>query len=108
MKNNKLNKKSLDKMIDMHIGREGTEKRDTFEEELRLDILGQTIKQIREEKHMTQAQLGELIGVKKAQISKIENNLTDARFETILKVFRALNAKINFNVEFVNQNVSIG
>ncbi len=108
MKRDRLNKKSLDEMIDMHIGQEGTEKRDAFEEELRLDILGQTIKQIREEKHMTQAQLGELIGVKRAQISKIENNLTDARFETILKVFRALNAKINFNVEFVNQNVSLG
>ena len=108
MKNDRLNKKSLDEMMDMHIGQEGTEKRDAFEEELRLDILGQTIKRIREEKHMTQAQLGELIGVKKAQISKIENNLTDARFETILKVFRALNAKINFNVEFMNQNVSLG
>ncbi len=108
MKSDRLNKISLDEMIDMHIGQEGTEKRDAFEEELRLDILGQTIKQIREEKHMTQAQLGELIGVKRAQISKIENNLTDARFETILKVFRALNAKINFNVEFKNQNVSLG
>ncbi|MCF6342279.1 MAG: helix-turn-helix domain-containing protein [Bacteroidales bacterium] len=108
MKRDRLDKKSLDEMIDMHIGQEGTKKRDTFEEELRLDILGQTIKQIREEKQMTQAQLGELIGVKKAQISKIENNLTDARFETILKVFRALNAKINFNVEFINQNVSLG
>ena len=42
MKNDRLNKKSLDEMIDMHIGREGTEKRDSFEEELRLDILGQT------------------------------------------------------------------
>lgn len=108
MKSNRLNKKSLDEMIDKHIGKKGTEKRDTFEEELRLDILGQTIKQIREEKHMTQSQLGELIGVKKAQISKIENNLTDARFETILKVFRALNAKINFNIEFMNQNISLG
>lgn len=99
MKNEKLRTKSLDEMIDKHVGEVGTEKRDTFEEELRLDILGLTIKQIREEKHLTQAQLGELIGVKKAQISKIENNLTDARFETILKVFRALDAKINFNVE---------
>ncbi len=108
MKTNKFEKKSLDEMIDMHIGHEGTEKRDSFEEELRLDILGQTIKQIREDKHLTQTQLGELIGVKKAQISKIENNLTDARFETILKVFRALNAKINFNVEFTNQNISLG
>jgi DNA-binding phage protein len=39
------------------------------------------------------------VGVKKAQISKLENSLTDARFETILKVFRALNAKVSFNVE---------
>ena len=99
MKSDRLKQVSLEDMIDKHIGEVGTEKRDAFEEELRLDILGQTIKQIREQKHLTQAQLGELVGVKKAQISKIENNLTDARFETILKVFRALNAKINFNVE---------
>ncbi len=99
MKSDRLRQVGLDEMIDKHIGKVGTEKRDAFEEELRLDILGQTIKKIREEKHLTQAQLGEIVGVKKAQISKIENNLTDARFETILKVFRALNAKINFNVE---------
>jgi len=107
MKSDRLRTKSLDEMIDKHIGVEGTEKRNAFEEELRLDILGQTIKKIREEKHLTQAQLGELVGVKKAQISKIENSLTDARFETILKVFRGLNAKISFNVEIMNQNVSI-
>lgn len=94
-----LRKKDLNEMIDDHIGKVGTSKRDIFEDELRLDILGQTIKKIREEKHLTQEQLGELVGVKKAQISKIENNFTDARFETILKVFRALNAKISFNVE---------
>jgi len=41
----------------------------------------------------------------KAQISKIENHLTDARFETILKVFSALDAKINFNVELFNNTV---
>ncbi|GAB1453897.1 helix-turn-helix transcriptional regulator [Draconibacterium sp.] len=99
MKSDRLKVRSLDEMIDKHIGVIGTEKREIFEEELRLDILGQTIKKIREEKHLTQSQLGEMIGVKKAQISKIENNLTDARFDTILKVFRALNAKINFNVE---------
>jgi len=108
MGSDRLRRKSLDKMIDEHIGKIGTEKRDAFEEELRLDILGQTIKKIREEKHLTQAQLGEMVGVKKAQISKIENNLTDARFQTILKVFRALNAKISFNVELFNQNVSVG
>ncbi len=44
MKSDKLKSKSLDEMIDMHIGVEGTEKRNAFEEELRLDILGHTIK----------------------------------------------------------------
>ena len=90
---------SLNELTDKYIGKKGTEKRDDFENELRLDLLGQTIKKVRLERNLTQAKLGELVGVKKAQISKLENSFTDARFETILKVFRALNAKINFNVE---------
>lgn len=96
---------SLDSLIDKHIGKVGTEKRDDFENELRLDILGKAIKEARKKRNLTQEQLGKLVGVQKAQISKIENKLTDARFETILKVFRALNAKIYFNVELQNQNV---
>jgi HTH-type transcriptional regulator / antitoxin HipB len=106
MKNENIRRKSLDDMIDEHIGKKGTKERDVFEEELRLDVLGQTIKKIREEKNLTQEQLGKLVGVKKAQISKIENHLTDARFETILKVFRALDAKIHFNVELLNNKAS--
>ena len=91
---------SLDELTDKYIGKKGTKKRGDFEAELRLDLLGQTIKQVRLERNLTQEQLGELVGVKKAQISKIENSLTDARFETILKVFKALDTKINFNIEF--------
>ena len=105
MKTKKIRRKSLEEMIDEHIGIKDTKERDIFEEELRLDILGQTIKKIRVEKNLTQEQLGKLVGVKKSQISKIENHLTDARFETILKVFRALDAKINFNVELLNNAV---
>jgi DNA-binding XRE family transcriptional regulator len=95
----------LDEVADKYIGKKGTEKREAFEQELKLDLLGQTIKKIRIERNLTQEQLGELVGVKKAQISKIENHLTDARFETILKVFRALNAKINFNVELKDMEI---
>jgi len=90
---------SLDTMIDKHIGKRGTSKRDAFENELRIDLLGQAIKQARQERNLTQEQLGELVGVQKAQISKIENSVKNARFETILKVFEALGAKVNFNVE---------
>jgi DNA-binding XRE family transcriptional regulator len=98
---------TLDEITDKHIGKRGTPKREAFEYELRLDLLGETIKQARKQRHMTQEELGRLVGVQKAQISKIENSLTDARFETIIKVFKALNAKINFNVELLDQSVRI-
>ncbi len=86
-------------MIDKHIGKRGTERREAFENELRIDLLGQAIRQARQERNLTQEQLGDLVGVQKAQISKIENSVKNARFETILKVFDALGAKVNFNVE---------
>tara|TARA_B100000745_G_C19905499_1_gene303524 strand:- start:186 stop:503 length:318 start_codon:yes stop_codon:yes gene_type:complete len=98
---------TLEQAKDKYIGKKGTKDRDAYENELRLDLIGEAIKQALKERKLTQTQLGELIGVKKAQISKIENNLTDARFETILKVFRALNAKINFNVELLNQKMDL-
>lgn len=97
---------SLDELTDKYIGKTGTPKRDEFENELRLDLLGQAIKQARQERNLTQEELGKLVGVKKAQISKIENSTTDARFTTILKVFNALGAKINFNVELNSQTIA--
>ena len=98
---------SLEELTDKHVGKKGTPNRDAFEYELRLDLLGRAIKDARKERNLTQEQLGKIVGVKKAQISKLENSLTDARFETIIKVFRALNAKINFNVELLNQKMDI-
>jgi HTH-type transcriptional regulator / antitoxin HipB len=97
---------SLDEVIDEEIGLIGTTKRDAFEEELRLDLLGKAIKEARLQRNLTQQQLGELVGVQKAQISKLENSLTDARFETVMKVFKALNAKVNFSVELLNQSTN--
>ena len=95
---NKFKTVSLDNMIDKHVGKLGTKRRDAFENELRIDLLGQAIKQARQERQLTQEQLGELVGVQKAHISKIENSFTNARFDTILKVFDALGARITFNV----------
>lgn len=97
---------SLEEMTDRHIGKKGTKKRDEFDNELRLDLLGHAIKQARKERHLTQEQLGELVGVKKAQISKIENSTTDARFSTIMKVFQVLGANVKFNVELNNQKMA--
>lgn len=103
MATNKFKTVSLDIMIDKHIGKRGTERREAFENELRIDLLGQAIKKARQERNMTQEQLGNIVGVQKAQISKIENSVKNARFETIIKVFNALGAKVNFNVELKNK-----
>ena len=107
MSKKEMKTKSLDEVTDKYIGKIGTPEREEFENELRLDFLGQAIKQARKERNLTQAQLGELVGVQKAQISKIENHLTDARFDTVIKVFKALNAKISFNVQLLNQNLNL-
>lgn len=93
---------ALEAITDKHIGQPGTPKREAFENELRVDLLGEAIKQARLDRKLTQEELGKLVGVQKAQISKIENSFTDVRLETILKVFKALNAKISFNVEMNN------
>ncbi|TXK20958.1 helix-turn-helix transcriptional regulator [Pontibacter qinzhouensis] len=107
MEKKTLKSYSLEEITDKHIGRRGTPKREAFEYELRLDLLGEAIKQARKERNLTQEELGRLVGVQKAQISKLENSLTDARFETVIKVFRALNAKINFSVELLNHSVKV-
>ena len=44
---------------------------------------------------------------KKAQISKLENNFTNARFDTVIKVFNALHAKVNFRVELPKKKLSV-
>jgi len=98
---------SLEVLTDKHIGKRGTTRREAFEYALRLDLLSEAIKKARKERNLTQEQLGELVGVKKAQISKLENSLTDARFEIIIKIFKAFNAKINFNVELLNQKMDL-
>ena len=82
-----MKKYTLDELTDKYVGKKGTPDREQFEFELRLDILGDMIKKARKEKKMTQEQLGELVGVQKAQISKIENNTKDVRLSTIMKVF---------------------
>ena len=58
------------------------------------------IKKARKERNLTQEQLGELIGVQKAQISKIENNIKDVRFSTIMRVYNALKAKVKMTIDF--------
>ena len=98
MKSKSVKSYTLDEVKDKLIGKKGTDKREQYELELRLDLFGDMIKKVRKERHLTQDQLGKLVGVQKSQISKLENNTTDIRLDTVLKVFSAMKAKVNFKV----------
>jgi transcriptional regulator with XRE-family HTH domain len=51
--------------------------------------------------------LGQLVGVQKSQISKLESSTNSATIDTIIKVFKALKAEINFNVKLEEQFVKL-
>ena len=90
------------------IGKVGTPERDLFEYELQLDLIGKAIKQTRKERNLTQEELGKLIGVQKAQISRLENNAGNVTMDTLLRVFTALKAKVKLQVELSNMNFNVG
>jgi DNA-binding XRE family transcriptional regulator len=98
---------SLAEMKNKYIGKEGTKKREQYEYELRMDVLGHMIKRARQERNLTQEQLGEMVGVQKAQISKLESSVNSATIDTILKVFKALKADIHFNVTIENRQLQL-
>lgn len=107
MANKEIKTYTLAEMKDMYIGKQGTKDSDEYEHELRMDIIGKIIKQARQDRNLTQEQLGELIGVQKSQISKLESSANSATIDTIIKVFKALKAEINFRVKLENEFVQL-
>ena len=99
MTKEKIRTYSLTEMKDRYIGKIGTSERDEYEYELGMEVLGKMIKAARQERNLTQEELGRIVGVQKSQISKLESSSNSATIDTVLKVFKALNAEINFNVK---------
>ena len=99
---------TLDEVTDKIVGKVGTENRDKFEYDLQMDLIGNAIKETRKERKLTQEDLGKLIGVQKAQISRLENNASNATIDTLIRVFSALKASVKFQVELPNLQISVG
>jgi DNA-binding XRE family transcriptional regulator len=98
---------TLAEMKDRYIGKAGTKEREEYEYELRMDVLGKMIKAARQKRNLTQEQLGQLVGVQKSQISKLESSANSATIDTVIKVFRALKAEISFNVKLEDNFVRL-
>jgi HTH-type transcriptional regulator/antitoxin HipB len=95
----------LDDLIEEEFGPIGSQDRTVFEDELRLGVLGSRIRQLRKMRQMTQTELGERIGVKKSQISRIENNMGNTTIETLIRIFHALNARLSLKIDLFEQSM---
>lgn len=98
---------TLAEMKDEFIGKVGTPDRDEYEYDLRMEVVGRMIKAARKERHLTQEELGKLVGVGKAQISKLESSANSATIDTVIKVFKALKAEVSFNVKLEDEFVKL-
>lgn len=99
---------TLAEMKNKYVGKNGSPERERYEYELRMEVLGKMIKATRKERKLTQTELGNLIGVQKAQISRIESSANSATIDTILRIFRALHAEISFQVRLEEGYVKLG
>ncbi len=66
----------------------------------KLITLSEALKELREKLMLTQSEVGERIGVKKAQISRLEHSEGQMNIVTALKIFKALKARVTMVIEY--------
>lgn len=86
MKTKNKNFITLEDFKEKNYGKIGTEKRDELEEGYKNFKIGAMLQQARLEKGMTQEELADRVGTTKSYISKIENNVKEARISTLQKI----------------------
>jgi len=77
---------TLEEFKEKNYGKRGTKKRDELEAGYENFKIGALIHDARLEKGMTQEELAEKVGTTKSYISKIENNIKEARLSTLQKI----------------------
>lgn len=79
---------SFEDHLDQQYGKMGTSQREKFEEGFEAFKLGAMIQELRKENGLTQEQLAEKCGTTKTYISRIENNASDIRLSTLMRIIR--------------------
>ncbi len=77
---------SLTEHLDQQYGKRGSKKREIFEQEFEAFRLGVMIQELRKEKGLTQEALANKCGTTKTYISRIENNASDIRLSTLVRI----------------------
>ena len=104
---NRKRGKSLDQYKDEQLGSKGTPSREAFEMELRMDIIQDLIRETRKKRNLSQQELGDIVGVNKAQISKLEKGYNNTSISLLSKIFKALNAKIKLSVQLEEEEFEL-
>lgn len=91
----------FEEILDEHYGKIGSLKREAFERKVAKALddyhIGEAIKEARKAKHLTQEQLGELVGVQKAQISRLEKGKS-ITLATLTRVFKAMDLPLSLDM----------
>ena len=81
-------------------GEKGTSRRDELEREFESFKIGLLLKKAREEKHLTQEQLADLVQKKRTYISRIENDGSNMTLKTLFDIVeRGLGGKVNISIQ---------
>lgn len=90
----------FDDHLNQEYGKRGTKKRETFEEGFEAFRLGAMLQELRKTQGMTQEQLAKKCGTSKTYISRIENNASDIRLSTLMRIIReGLGGHLTLHVE---------
>jgi HTH-type transcriptional regulator / antitoxin HipB len=85
--------------LDQQYGKRGTDEREKFEQEFEAFRLGVMLQELRKEKGLTQEELAEKCGTTKSYISRIENDASDIRVSTLMRIIQeGLGYHLMFNV----------
>ncbi len=99
-KKSNQNLTSFSSHLDRQYGKRGTRKREQFEEGFEVFKLGVMLQELRKESGMTQDQLAEKCGTTKTYISRIENDASDIRLSTLMRIIReGFGAQLKLSVQ---------
>jgi len=84
----KSNIATLDQILEKKYGKKGAPKREEWEQQFEAFHLGVLLEEARTKLGMTQEELAEKCGTNKSYISRIENNASDIRLSTLMKIIQ--------------------
>ncbi|KMQ70258.1 helix-turn-helix transcriptional regulator [Chryseobacterium koreense] len=92
--------KSWKEIKDNVYGKKGTERRDELERDFESFKVGLLLRKAREDKHLTQSELADLVDKKREYISKIENNGGNLTLKTLFDIVeKGLGGKVRISID---------